>query len=158
MVVEDHFTSSTFVSFTAVGWAFIILTVLARNFLACFPNWRHSKGSWRAWCPSLLRSSLTVGVTWGGQLGKSMLLHPLVLPQPLFRGCFVVTLVTRKHIWNNFHFINGVHCWRVLFPLQIFLSPPSISPKGGGACLLLDHWACCLSPGVQGEGEVRTDG
>ena len=42
--------------------------------------------------------------------------------------------------------------------LQMFLSPLGISPTGGGACLLLGVWACCLTPGVQGEGEVRTGG
>ena len=45
----------------------------------------------------------------------------------------------------------------VLLPLHVFLSPLSISPKGGGACLLLGILASFLSPGVQGEGEVRTD-
>ena len=46
----------------------------------------------------------------------------------------------------------------MLFLGKKFLSPPGISPEGGGTCLLLDHWASCLSPGVQGEGEPRADG
>ena len=45
------------------------------------------------------------------------MLHPRVLPQSLFRGWFIVTLVTRKHIGSNFHFFNGVHCRRVLLLL-----------------------------------------
>ena len=85
-------------------------------------------------------------------------LHSLVLPQPLLRGWFVVTLVTGERIRNSFHFFSRVHCWRVLLPLEVFLSPPSIPPQGGGACLLLDPWACCLTPGVHGEGEVGTNG
>ena len=156
MIVEHLFTSSTFVNFTAVECALVIFTVLTGSFLACFCYWGHSKGSRRAWCPNFLRSSLAVRVTRGGQLGKSML-HPLVLPQPLFRDRFEVTLVTWKHIGGNFHFISVVHCWRFVPLLQIFLSPLSISPKGGGACLLLGILASFLSPGVQGEGEVRTD-
>ena len=45
-----------------------------------------------------------------------------------------------------------------MLPLEIVLSPPGIPLEGGGACLLLGYWACCLAPGVQGEGEVRTNG
>ena len=131
MIVEHLFTSSTFVNFTAVECALVIFTVLTGSFLACFSYWGHSKGSRRAWCPSLLRSSLAVRVTRGGQLGKSML-HPLVLPQPLFRDRFEVTLVTWKHIGGNFHFISVVHCWRFVPLLQIFLSPLSISQRVEG--------------------------
>ena len=46
----------------------------------------------------------------------------------------------------------------MLFLCKEFLSPPGISPEGGGTYLLLGHWASCLSPGVQGEGEPRADG
>ena len=113
MVNEDHFTSTTFVNLTAVNCTIIIFAVLAGTSPVCFRNRRHSKGSWRAWCPSLLRSSLTIGVTTGGRLGKSML-HPLVLPQPLFRDGFEVTLITRRHTGSNFHFFNVVNCWMVL--------------------------------------------
>ena len=46
----------------------------------------------------------------------------------------------------------------MLFLGKEFLPPPGISPEGGGTCLLLGHWASCLSLGVQGEGEPRADG
>ena len=112
MVAEHFFTPTTFMNITAVGWAIVILTVLARDDPACFCTWWYSKGSHRTPCSILFRSSLNVGGTSGGQLGKSML-HPLVLPQPLFRDGFEVTLITRRHTGSNSHFFNVIHCWMV---------------------------------------------
>lgn len=149
LAFEHVVTACTFEDFITIGWPFFIPS--------CFHNWRYSKGSWITWWAYLLWCSLTVTLTIEGRLWW-FVLHSLVLPQPLLRGWFVVTLVTGERIRNSFHFFSRVHWWRVLLPLEVFLSPPSIPPQGGGACLLLDPWACCLTPGVHGEGEVGTNG
>ena len=129
-------------------------STLGFRFALPFSNGRH-----RSW----VHESCTVAHSFSQAFRASrtsegrlwwFVLHSLVLPQPLLRGWFVVTLVTGERISNSFHFFSRVHWWRVLLPLEVFLSPPRIPPQGGGACLLLDPWACCLTPGVQGEGEV----
>ena len=91
------------------------------------------------------------------QPGRSML-HPLVGLQPLFGGCFVVTKVTQRCHRDSCHLSNVVHCYRILLLVQIFLSPPGISPKSRRTWLLGSKaLLSCLTPGVQGEGEVGTN-
>ena len=82
------------------------------------------------------------------------MLHPSVLPQPLFRDICVLALFTSKR-WDNCLFNLVDHSWQSLILLcDEFFSAPGISPHGWGA-LLLPHLRshCCHSPGVQGKGE-----
>ena len=87
-----------------------------------------------SWSPWLLPWAFRTRWCWG-QLWSSVL-HPIVLRQPPFRDCLVVTLVTGESIWNGFHFTK-VHWWRVLLPFQELPSPPCISSQGGGARVTL---------------------
>ena len=92
MVNEDHFTSTTFVNLTAVNCTVIIFAVLTRPSLVCFHNRRHSKGSWRDWCPSLLRSSLTIGkwhiclLVSGQNVPKTQSFWPIEKPWKRFQS------------------------------------------------------------------------
>ena len=89
----------------------------------------------------------------GVELGFPVL-HPYVLPQSLFRGCFVITMVAFG--WQGIAscFFNGISNCRVLFLFQEFFLASCISPERWGAAPLLGHWGHrCLDPGVQGEGE-----
>ena len=145
----------TFICWTDVVWQHIFITIVAWDCPGRIFNWGHSQSiTVTCWLSHSLRGRGRGGLQLSVQLGFSML-HPLMLPQPLFRSVCVVTLVTGK--WGNSSlFYCGVHSWRGL-PLlgEELFSAPGISPLCGGAFLLLAHKAShCLAPGFQGEGKA----
>ena len=80
------------------------------------------------------------------------MLHPCVLPQPLFRDIGVLTLFTSK---RRDDLVD--HSWQSLILLcDEFFSAPGISPLSRGALPLFHRALHCLTPGVQGEGEGGT--
>ena len=112
-----------------------------------FPSVRQQRGRAIQWLSWLVRAPKNL-----------LVLHPNVLSQPLLRGCHIFTLVTLQFLGSS-RIITGNPSWRFLLLLRNeFLSSPDISPESWGACHLLGTLACnCLAPGVQWEGEVRTN-
>ena len=104
LTAEDFITSATSVSWTDVVCRHVFITIAARDDPCWVSNWGHSQCiTVTSWLSQDLGSGGRRGLQLSVQLGFSML-HPLMLPQPLFRHICVVTMVTGKH----------VHSWRGL--------------------------------------------
>ena len=90
---------------------------------------------------------------------RLVVLHSHMLSQPLFRGCFVLTLVT-FWLFRSSCIIKWDPTWRILLLLvQKFSPAPGVPPERWGACPLLDQRTFhLLAPGVHGEGKGGADG